>query len=132
MGFIVLDTDVASDLFAGQQSPVVSQHLVGNTPCVTFATVGELLAWPEVGRWTLRRRHALAGWLDAAVVQLPYDRDTARTWGRIQGRAMARGRRRPQNDTWIAAVCLVRELPLLTQNQTDFADYADQEGLRLL
>jgi toxin FitB len=132
VGFIVLDTDVASDLFAGQQPAAVSRHLVDNTACVTFATVGELLAWPEVGRWNLRRRHALTGWLDNAVVQLPYDRDTAHTWGRIQGRAMARGRRRPQNDTWIAAVCLVRKLPLLTQNRADFVDYADQEGLRLL
>lgn len=45
---------------------------------------------------------------------------------------MARGRQRPQNDTWITAVCLVRDLPLLTHNRADFADYADQEGLRLL
>ncbi|MFL6129382.1 MAG: PIN domain-containing protein [Mycobacteriales bacterium] len=132
MAFVVLDTDVASDLFADKPPPSVRRLLVGQTPCVTFATVGELLAWPEVGRWTLRKRRALDDWLDGAVLRLPYDGEVARTWGRIQGQAMARGRQRPQNDTWIAAVCLVRRLPLLTYNQADFADYVKHEELRLL
>jgi len=42
------------------------------------------------------------------------------------------GRPRPFNDTWIAACCLVRELPLATFNHKDFADFAEHEGLELL
>lgn len=99
MAFVVLDTDVASDLFADKPRPAVRGLLVGQTPCVTFATVGELLAWPEVAQWSLRKRRALDDWLHSAVLRLPYDEEVARTWGRIQGRAMARGRQRPQNDT---------------------------------
>ena len=45
---------------------------------------------------------------------------------------MRRGRPRPQNDTWIAACCLVYDLPLATLNVKDFADFADHEGLRII
>jgi predicted nucleic acid-binding protein len=34
------------------------------------------------------------------------------------------GRARPANDTWIAACCLARDLPLATLNVKDFADFA--------
>jgi hypothetical protein len=50
----------------------------------------------------------------------------------LQAFAQLRGRPRPFNDTWIAACCLVRELPLATFNHKDFADFAEHEGLELL
>ena len=37
-----------------------------------------------------------------------------------------------QNDTWIAACCLSDDLPLATLNITDFADFAEHEGLTLI
>lgn len=40
-----------------------------------------------------------------------------------------RGRPRPVNDSWIAAVCLTYELPLATRNVKDFEDY---EGLEII
>lgn len=60
---------------------------------------------------------------------LPYDRSVAVTWGTLQARAQLRGRPRPANDTWIAACCLVYDLPLATLNRKDFAEH---DGLRLL
>jgi predicted nucleic acid-binding protein len=36
------------------------------------------------------------------------------------------------NDSWIAACCLVRDLPLATFNIKDFADFAEHEGLELV
>jgi len=42
------------------------------------------------------------------------------------------GRPRPQNDTWIAATCLVYGLPLATLNAKDFVDYVDHDGLTLI
>jgi predicted nucleic acid-binding protein len=41
-------------------------------------------------------------------------------------------RPRPANDTWIAACCLVRELPLATLNIKDFTDFTEHEGLVLI
>jgi predicted nucleic acid-binding protein len=36
------------------------------------------------------------------------------------------------NDTWIAACCLARDLPLATFNLKEFNDFAEHEGLVLL
>ena len=49
------------------------------------------------------------------LVVLPYDQHVATRWGEIQAYAQLRGRPRPANDSWIAACCLVRGLPLATR-----------------
>ena len=59
---------------------------------------------------------------------LPYDEAVALVWGELQARAQHRGRPRPDNDTWIAASCLVHGLPLATFNVKDFSDLAVSEG----
>jgi toxin FitB len=63
---------------------------------------------------------------------LEYDEAVAIKWGQLQARAQQRGRPRPVNDTWIAACCLVDELPLATLNTKDFVDFATYEGLVIL
>jgi hypothetical protein len=55
----------------------------------------------------------------------------SRSGGAISRRT-PRGGPRPADDTWIAACCLVRDLPLITYNRKDYEDFADHEGLRLL
>lgn len=85
------------------------------------------------------RRHALTQWLSTIPV-LPYPvrdddpvvEDVARMWGAISGRALIRGMPRPTNDSWIAACCLIYQLPLATLNAKDFKDYSEHEGLELL
>jgi toxin FitB len=62
----------------------------------------------------------------------PYSEQVAVRWGELQARAERRGRPRPVNDTWIAASCLVRGLPLATLNIKDFNDFADHDGLRVV
>lgn len=57
----------------------------------------------------------------AALVVLPYDQRVATPWGEIQAYAQLRGRARPANDSWPAACCLVRELPLATFDIRDYA-----------
>lgn len=66
------------------------------------------------------------------LVRLPYDEDVAVGWGRLQGAAVLRGRRRPANDTWVAAACLAHGLPLATRNVRDFRDFAEHDGLVLV
>jgi predicted nucleic acid-binding protein len=131
MTFVVLDTDAASHIFRGRVSNAVTQHLVGATLAVTFVTVGELTKWTLVRHWGPSRLAKLQTFL-ADVVVLPYSPRVATTWGDLQAHAQLRGRPRPANDTWVAACCLVRELPLLTFNHKDFEDFGDHEGLTLL
>jgi predicted nucleic acid-binding protein len=74
----------------------------------------------------------LASGLAAARGHAPHSERVAVRWGELQARAERRGRPRPVNDTWIAASCLVRDLPLATLNIKDFSDFADHDGLRIV
>ena len=94
-------------------------------------TLGELTKWTVLRSWGPRKRAEMAGWLDNVVI-LPYSEAVAVTRGQLQARAVRRGRPRPVNDTWIAACCLVRDLPLATLNVKDYADFAEHESLTLL
>lgn len=63
---------------------------------------------------------------------LPYNSQVSRTWGQIAAAAQRRGRTLPVNDSWIAACCLARELPLVTLNLKDYVDLVEHEGLTML
>jgi predicted nucleic acid-binding protein len=85
----------------------------------------------RVRSWGPRRRERLLRWLDGLAV-LRGSEAVSRRWGELSAAAEQRGRPRPIHDTWIAACCLVHELPLATLNVKDFNDFADQERLVLL
>ncbi|WP_229686690.1 type II toxin-antitoxin system VapC family toxin [Longimycelium tulufanense] len=126
-----MDTDVASLAFKQKLPPNLLRHLVGRTPCLTFVTLAELTKWSTQRSWGSRRKEQLARWLHGMAV-LPGTEDVARVWGEISAFAARRGRPRPQNDTWIAACCLVYEVPLATLNLQDFADFVEHEGLAII
>jgi|SRR5579875_4035892 len=131
MSLIVLDTDVASRLFRRRLTTSLTSEFAGHTLAITFVTLGEMTKWTLVRNWGLRERSKLDGFVrDLAV--LPYGKKVARRWGELQAYAQLRGRPRPQNDTWIAACCLVRDIPLATLNRKDFVNFAEHEGLRLI
>lgn len=131
MKSVVLDTDVASLIFKSELPDSMAAQLVGYRPCLTFVTLAELAKWVELKSWGPRRRDQLTRWLNAMAV-LPGTPLVARKWGEISAFAVKRGRARPQNDTWIAAACLVYDVPLATLNVKDFADFGDHEGLELI
>ena len=131
MARVVLDTDVASLSYRGRLPTALARRLVGEEVCVTFVTIGELARWAEKRRWGTRARTELVDWLGRAVV-LPYDERVAWKWGQLSVEAERRGRARPINDSWIAACCLIADLPLATLNLKDFEDFAEHDGLRLI
>lgn len=131
MSFVVLDTDVSSRILRDRLTGPLVARLTNQVWCVTFVTVGELWQWADMRSWGMRSRGDLDRWLDSVVV-LPYSAGVARTWGRVSAAANRRGRPRQVNDSWIAACCLARDLPLATHNIKDYQDFADYEGLVLL
>jgi predicted nucleic acid-binding protein len=131
MNAVVLDTDTVSLYRKGRLPMAQLRLLEGTTLCVAFATVGELHKWALIYRWGPAKRGGMDLWLDQRRI-LPYGTVVARTWGTLTAGAHLRGRRRPDNDTWIAACCIDAGLPLLTQNRRDFADFAEHDGLLLL
>jgi toxin FitB len=131
VSLVVVDTDVASTLVRRRISDTLARQLAGHTIAITFVTYGELTKWTLVRHWGPRSLDTMRTFL-AALVVLPYDQRVATRWGEIQAYAQLRGRPRPANDSWIAACCLVRELPLATFNIKDYADFAEHEGLKLV
>jgi predicted nucleic acid-binding protein len=128
---VVLDTDIASRVFRNRLTGPLGPRLLGRIWCVSFVTVAELWQWAELRSWGPNRRDALEQWL-SDVVRLPSDDQVARTWAGMSAGAVRRGRPRPVNDTWIAAGCVARGLPLATGNTKDFADFEEHDGLTLL
>jgi hypothetical protein len=131
VGYVVLDTDVASLAFRRRLPPGLEGRLLGHVWCVTFVTVGEMVTWAEVRSWGQRNRGALDRWLDQRVI-IDSSREVSYLWGRLNGDSRRAGRPRPVNDTWIAACALVEGLPLATANVKDYADLVDSHGLDLL
>jgi predicted nucleic acid-binding protein len=131
VSFVVVDTDVASAILKAQLSDSLRRRLAGQQLAVTFVTVGELTQWTYLHRWGPQRRAGLQAFF-ASVVALPGSFHAATIWGEIQAHARLRGRPRPINDSWIAACCIARNLPLATLNIKDYADFAEHEGLELV
>jgi predicted nucleic acid-binding protein len=128
---VVLDTDVASALLRRRTPDPLARQLAGCVPAITFVTLGELTKWTLVRHWGPRSLATMRTFLTGLLV-LPYDRHVATKWGELQAYAQLRGRPRPINDSWIAACCIVRGMPLATFNVKDFADFVEHEGLQLV
>lgn len=131
MSFVVLDTDVSSQVIKNRLPGLLGSKLVGKTWCVTFVTVGELSQWAEVRKWGPRLRGDLERWLGGVMV-IDSDDEVCREWGALSAAARLRGMPRPVNDSWIAACCLSHDVPLATLNTKDFVDFVQRDGLRLL
>lgn len=131
MSLVVVDTDVASVLLRRRLTDPLAGRLAEHVLAVTFVTVGELTKWTLVRQWGPQRVEDMRDFI-ARLVVLPYDQGVAARWGELQAYAQLRGRPRPTNDSWIAACCLVRDLPLATFNGKDFADFREHEGLQLI
>lgn len=123
---VVADTDVASHLMRGTLPDALAARLRGRKLVVTFVTVGELFRGATHARWGDRRVAALADWVDHVPI-LPGSEDVARRWGQLTGEALRSGRPLPANDSWVAACCLSKGLPLATLNLRHYADIADLE-----
>ena len=126
---VVLDTNIASQRFK-KRSRADLTRLIGTTSVISFVTNGELHKWARMRDWAPNSFAALQEWLAHTPI-IESDHDIAVTWGDLSAAGAKRGQSRPQNDTWIAACCLVYDMPLATYNVRDFQDFADDHGLRL-
>jgi predicted nucleic acid-binding protein len=96
VAYVVVDTDVSSQILRDRLPPTLATQLVGKTLCATFVTVAELTQWAEMHTWGARRKLALTQWL-ASLLVLPYNEreddtvleEVARTWGDLRACAAA-------------------------------------------
>lgn len=130
MAVVVLDTDVISGLVKKNLPASLNAKLVGHQLITTFVSAGELERWVIQRDLATRRRTEIEQWLSGPLIT--GGRDVARKWGEIMAYAQKRGRPRPVNDSWIAACCIVHDVPLATLNTGHFGDFAEHEGLEII
>jgi toxin FitB len=128
---VVLDTDVSSLSIKGRLPLAMRGKLIWASPVTTFVTRGELTKWIVSHNLGRSRRDEVISWM-AKTSFVAGTGAVAEIFGDLAAAAQRRGRPRPQNDTWIAACCMARRLPLATFNIKDFHDFAEHHGLELI
>ena len=128
---VVMDTDISSLAIKGRLPRVWHRKLVWTKPHLTFVTRGELLRWTRLHNLGNQRRSDVFSWI-ANSVFLPGTAAVAEAYSELSAEARRRGRLAPENDTWIAACCVAKCLPLATLNAKDFHFFAEHHGLELI
>jgi hypothetical protein len=128
---VVLDTDISSLLIKHRLPLAMRGKLIWTSPVITFVTRGEPKKWMSVRNIGQSRRGEVLSWI-AKTSFVPGTQAVADIYGDLSAAADRRGRPRPHNDTWIAACCVSRRLPLATCNVKDFRDFAEHHGLDLI
>ena len=129
---VVLDTDAASRLYKARRLPAeFIEDMAGLQTAITFATIGEMTAWAVYHGWGPKAQKELRRWLSTHH-KLGVGESVAECWGHLAAAERHRGRSIQENDTWIAACCITRGLPLATLNRRDFVGFASHHGLGLI
>jgi tRNA(fMet)-specific endonuclease VapC len=130
--YVVVDTDVFSLLLRRQDAGQYQEHLIGEIPVLSFASVAELYYGAAMAGWGERRRRDLAEMIRRYLIA-PYNEDMAKLWGALKAQARQAGHALgadPQtNDLWTCATAIYHDAPLLTANRRHFENFP---GLSLL
>lgn len=123
MSLVVLDTTVASFMYAGRpELALYADVLLGSTPALPFQAKAEMLLGAELRGWGRSRRAALDTFLAAHMILLVSEAVVA-AWVRIMSASERAGRALCDSDAWIAACALANGAPLLTHD-ADFRGLA--------
>jgi tRNA(fMet)-specific endonuclease VapC len=121
MPYVVVDTCVLSALFKG--SPLAASygpHIAGKRLVISFITLGELYRWPLVRGWGDTRRKNLEAFIYRRCVLYPFSPALCQIWAEATYQASQNGYTVPVADSWIAAMALLYEIPLVTNNPSDY------------
>jgi tRNA(fMet)-specific endonuclease VapC len=121
---LILDTNAVSALAEGDPN-----LLKGAQGVAAFALPVVVIGEFCFGFARSRHRARYARWLEEllrASTVLLIDEETARHYANVREMLRVRGRPIPSNDTWIAALALQHDLPVLTRDE----HFAGVEGVR--
>jgi tRNA(fMet)-specific endonuclease VapC len=129
MNGAVVDTDVVSMLFkADTRATAYRSYFTGRLLGISFMTLAELDRWALERGWGASRKIELAQHLTHYTV-LPVSRELCLKWADVSFAAKRKGRPIQTADAWIAASALHYQVPLITNNRSD---YTAVDGLVLL
>jgi predicted nucleic acid-binding protein len=102
-------------------------RLASEVVAVSVVTIAELRRGAIAARWSEQRMATLDERLREYVV-LSIDRDVAEAWALMRVRCDRLGRRKSENDLWVAAIAGRYRVPLATLDR----DHLDIPGLRVI
>jgi predicted nucleic acid-binding protein len=119
-GPLAIDTDAFSYIHIGRgPHEAFAQIVRGHPLAMPFPVVGELKVMALHGKMSTRRKQALEQAISACVV-IPSDARVVDQWAALRAKLITRLKGEGINDLWIAACCLVHDLPIVTNNLSDF------------
>ncbi|MFH1859756.1 MAG: type II toxin-antitoxin system VapC family toxin [bacterium] len=121
----LFDTDILSNLMKKQPSPNLLEKLKELSPnlqCTSTITVGELY----YGACRLHSPASIIERIEKEIFPslyeiLPFDKESAKEYGRIRAKLEGKGESLSEPDLRIAAICLVNNATLVTGNIKHFA-----------
>ena len=119
---ICLDTDVLSIFLRRGASPSAQRRLAevaADSHFTTSITLGELL-YGAVRRGSVSLLRAIEEYVQGDVTIVPFDEPAAGSYAEIRVALEATGQRLDDPDLRIAAICLARDLTLVTGNVRHF------------
>jgi tRNA(fMet)-specific endonuclease VapC len=126
----LLDTNILSEPLRPQPNVTVMQRLTDQSEDLSTASVvfHEML-FGCLRLLESRRRQTITAYLQEEVetklVILPYDAEAANWHAAERARLVSTGRTPPYLDGQIAAIAVVNDLVLITNNTSDYADFQD-------
>lgn len=111
---LLLDTNAAIAI-TKEDSLALARLLAFQAPALSLFTLGELKFGVLKSSFKRESLQAVERLRAAFSLLLPDDR-TARYYAEIRLRLRRKGRPIPENDVWIAALALQRQLPLMSQD----------------
>jgi tRNA(fMet)-specific endonuclease VapC len=124
---ILLDTDVFSYLFGKKKNqPDLSKTVSGKITYITFVTLGEAFFGAIDAGWGPTRIENLKQELGRHIVIYP-DYATCIIYSNIKSECLSQGRPSGEQDYWVAATALARNIPLLTNNRKHFEKISNLE-----
>lgn len=126
---MLADTDVVS--YVAWDRPEAKDFvplLTGKLLFVSFVTVGEMYFGAQKANWG-RSRIAKMEEILAKYTAIPGSNEIAKAYGRVKS---AFKDQVEENDMWIAAAALARDLPVVTNNLKHFEPMSDRFELALV
>jgi tRNA(fMet)-specific endonuclease VapC len=109
---IALDTNAAIALL-NNQSGIFSLLGSYDIICLPVTVCGELIYGAKNSKLSAKNEKRYLAFIESCEL-LDINLVTAETYGSLRLELKKKGRPIPENDIWIAAVCVVNEIPLCT------------------
>lgn len=123
----LLDTNVVINFIKGMPTAVNNVTQFETECCVSAVTVGELMFGAKKSQLSEFNKNQYMKFCNFVGV-IDIDSEIAQTYGDVKNNLLAKGKPIPENDMWIAAVAIARNLTLISYDK----HFEEVDGLNFM